>query len=176
MPTGSLRTAPGAGGAGREELGGSGEERGTDRSRGAEPCVWRGAGASVGVRAPSPPLPPPPAAPHVLFTCLSACDRDTFIFIACTFEHIYNASAQTHQNLPGHAPARVVQTPRLSERFRKAREVDFGIRSGTRVKKKKKRPLLLRHSFRDTLLTSGASWELKAEKRTWPGWEVGSGL
>lgn len=108
MSTGNPRTPTGPGGTGREQLGG---QRGGVCE---QPLSWLGAlrlgGAdvSVGVRTPSPPLP---RAPYVLFTCLSACDRGTFIFIAGTFSSTFIRLCADTPNLPGHAAARVLQTP-----------------------------------------------------------------
>lgn len=83
----------------------------TKRSRGAEHCVW-GVQTRVWVCAPHLlPSPPPPAAPYVLFTCLSACDRDTFLFIACTFEHMYTPLRRNTESLGRRTRARCTGTP-----------------------------------------------------------------
>lgn len=127
------------------------------------------------------PISSPPLAPHVLFTCLSPWDGGAFIFIACAFKRS-QTPLQTHQISRDTHPCTLYRPlskkVELSRRFRKARKVDFGIRSGTQVPPpfRKTSFFLLRHSFRNTFLTSGASWEPKAERRIGPGWEMRSGL
>ena len=130
---------------------------------------------------------PSPSAARFIYMFISL--RRHIHFYSLCFQVYLCASERTHQISRGTHTRVFYRTPpgrKLRYRcgFQRLGKVRFGIRRGTQVplpfrrrrkKQKQKTPVLLRRSFTTIFLTSGASWELKAESRNRDRVKVGEG-